>query len=184
MDKVLRPSKLDISPDAPKATRHYLHWLQTFENFVAAIKLPQSYEDRITEALPREDLVDEFKKVTLTNFVSPDIWMDIESARTYAASKLILDNLFIKKPSEPYARYKLQSAKQEDGQSLEAFRRLLDRLSRECNFTDVDAVRYRQDMVLQAFIAGIRSNDIRKRLLAGGKATYVRGRFQVGSFQA
>ena len=172
MDKALRPVRLDVCPDSSKATREYMHWLHTFENYVAAVKLPESYEGRISADVTRAMVVDDFKKNTLANCITSEIWMDIKDAATFDEAKSILNNLFIKQPSEPYARHKLQSAKQEEGQSLESFRRALDRLSRDCNFTDVTAVRYRQDMLLQAFISGLRSNDIRKRLLEEKELTF------------
>ena len=37
MDKVLRPERFDVVPGAEDAAKRWLHWLMTFENFVAAI---------------------------------------------------------------------------------------------------------------------------------------------------
>ncbi len=165
MDKVLRPVRLEVSPESLQATRQYKHWLQTFEIFVANLKLPDSYTGRVTDAFTTAMATDKFHLDALTNFVSPDIWEDIKDAVTFTEAKNILDNLFIKQPSEPYARYKLQCAVQEEGQSLEGFRRTLEKLSRDCNFMDVTSSKYRLIMMLQAFLSGVRARDIRERLL-------------------
>ena len=165
MDKAFKPSRLDLSPDSSSATRQYRHWLRTFENFLSTLKLPESYSSRVGGDVTVEMVKDQMQLDALTNFVSAEIWADIKDCTTYVNAIMTLNELFIKQPSEVFARYKLATTKQDAGQSLESFRRTLDRLSRDCNFSEVNATRYREDMVLQAFIAGISSNDIRKRLL-------------------
>lgn len=165
MDKVLQPTRLVLNPDSPTASREYQHWLHTFEVFAATLSLPASYASRKSDDVTEEILLDKLKLDTLTNLISSDIWMDIRHCQTYKEAKVAMDDMFIKLPSKVYAVYKLLHTKQEDDQSLEAYRRTLDRLSRDCNFTDVSAAKYREDMVLHAFLAGLKSNDIRKRLL-------------------
>ena len=172
MDKVLKPARLVLSPESPTATREYRHWLHTYENFAATLSLPQSYINRVTNDITREMMVDQLKLDTLTNLISADIWDDIKDCTTYGEAKLALDDLFIRKPSSNYARYKLLTTRQTGDQTLEAYRRTLDKLSRDCNFTDVTATRYREDMVLGAFLAGISNNDTRKRLLEEKDLTF------------
>ena len=40
MYKVLRPERFDVVPSAEDAAKRWLHWLMTFENFLAAIPVP------------------------------------------------------------------------------------------------------------------------------------------------
>ena len=163
-DKVLKPARLALSPDSPTATSEYEHWLHTFENFASALSLPPSYSARVTGNVTREMMEDKLKLDALTNLISHEIWTDIKDCQTYDAAKKTMNDIFIKQP-RVYARFKLASTKQTPGQTLESYRRVLDKLSRDCHFTDVSASKYREDMVLQAFIAGLSSNDIRQRLL-------------------
>ena len=164
-DKAFKPSRLDLNPDSSSATGQYRHWLKTFENFLCTLKLPDSYSSRINETFTEAMATDLMRLDALTNFISHEIWADVKDCSTYVEAIETLNGIFIKQPSVVYARYKLTTTTQEVGQSLEMFRRTLDRLSRECNFSEVSASRYREDMMLQAFIAGISSNDIHQHLL-------------------
>ena len=37
MDRFLRPERFDIEPSTPGATKEWLHWLCTFENFLESL---------------------------------------------------------------------------------------------------------------------------------------------------
>ena len=116
--RVLKPARLDLNPDNPTATRDYMPWLHSFEIFAATLVLPANYEARIQDGVSKEMVMDQLKLDTLTNLISADIWFDIKDCTTYNDAKTTLNNLFVKKPSEVYARYKLQTAKQQPGQTL------------------------------------------------------------------
>jgi hypothetical protein len=34
MEKVLKPTRLDLDVSAPNAAKHWKHWRKTFENFI------------------------------------------------------------------------------------------------------------------------------------------------------
>ena len=67
--------------------------------------------------------------------------------------------------NEIYARYKLATRKQTESESLDAFIQDLHRLSKDCTFQAVTAEEHRQGYVRDAFISGIRSKEIRQKLL-------------------
>ena len=66
MDRLLQPEKLETDPSSSTASKDWLHWLRTFENFLTV--------------LPRE-VLDRF--LVLTNYVSPRIFEYIEHCRSY-----------------------------------------------------------------------------------------------------
>ena len=63
MDRLLRPEKLDADPSSSTASKDWLHWLRTFENFLTVLPLPMEGLDRL---------------LVLTNYVSPRIFEYIE----------------------------------------------------------------------------------------------------------
>ena len=164
-DRVLRPQRLELSPDSPSASRDFQHWMFNCEDFLKIMVLPKAYEKMINADFSEEQAMDLLKLQSLMNLVSSDIWMDIKDCSTFDEAKKVLTDTFVKTPSTVYARYKLITSRQTPKQSLKGFKRELEQLSRNCNFEAVDASKYKDDMLLQAFIAGIYSHEIRKRLL-------------------
>ena len=59
----------------------------------------------------------------------------------------------------------LATAKQQSGQSLDEFMQVLRSLSKDCNFRQVSADQYRQEMIRDVFNNGLSSSVIRQRLL-------------------
>ena len=47
MHKVLRPERFDVVPSAQDTAKRWLHWLMTFENFVAAI--PSASDEEVNK---------------------------------------------------------------------------------------------------------------------------------------
>ena len=164
-DKVLKPQRLELSPDSPTASRDFQHWMFNCENFLKIMTLPKAYEDMITNEFTKEMAMDLLKLQSLMNLVSSDIWMDIKDCTTFKDAKEVLTETFVKTPSTVFSRFKLITTCQTSEQSLKAFKRELEQLARNCNFEAVDASKYRNDMLLLAFIAGLQSHSIRKRLL-------------------
>ena len=79
MDKVLRPERLETDPNSREASKEWLHWKQTFENFLTV--------------LPQENL----NKLTVqAKYVSPTIFQHIEECSDFAAAIEILQALFVK----------------------------------------------------------------------------------------
>ena len=69
MDKILRPERFDADPSASGATKSWIHWKRTFENFLAVLL---------------DENIDKFR--VLTNFVSPTVFEFIEECTTYEAA--------------------------------------------------------------------------------------------------
>ena len=172
MDKILKPKLLALDVDDPAATRKFQHWMVTCEKFMGTLKLPHNYEAKISGAFTKEDALEELKLDVLNNLVSSEIYADIRTCSRYSQAKGVLEGLFVKAPSEVYARHKLGTYKQPAEQSLEAYRRNLEQLSRDCNFLEVSAQRNREDAMLIAFLTGINDNSIRMRLLEEKKLTF------------
>ena len=72
---------------------------------------------------------------------------------------------FVKPTNEIFARYKLATRRQQNGESLDEFLQSLKTLAKDCNYKDVDAATHSNETILGSFITGLTSNHIRQRLL-------------------
>ena len=148
MDKVLRPERLETDPNSGKASKEWLHWKRTFDNFWAV--------------QPQDDLD---KLSVLANFVSPSIFQHIEECTEYETAVGILQVLFVKPRNEVFARHMLATRCQQPHETLDEFLQSLKTLSKDCNFQSVTASKYSEESIRDAFITGLRSPSIRQRLL-------------------
>ena len=160
MDKLLQPSKLSIDPNSTTATKQWRHWKRTF----------LSYVNRYITAATSASL-EEYKLAALVSCATPEVYEYIDDCDTYTEAEAILEQLYVKKPNDIFARHLLRMAKQKPNQSLEDFRCTLMKLAKDCDFKDVTAMQYKDDMVRDSFINGITSSDIRQRLLEHKKLT-------------
>ena len=64
-----------------------------------------------------------------------------------------------------FSRYLLATRRQETDESLELYLQNLKILSRDCDFTALTASQARDIAIRDAFISGVRSNQIRQRML-------------------
>ena len=83
-----------------------------------------------------------------------------------------LEKLYIRKKNKVFATYLLLSKKQESGQSIDDFVVSLHQLTKDCDFKDVSAEEYSNQMVLNAFISGLSDGHIRQRLLQSEDLTF------------
>ena len=150
MDKLLKPSKLSIDPNSPSAAKEWRHWKRTFISFVNKFV---------------RDGTDEDKLAALVNCATPDVYEYIDNCDTYEEAEATLEQLYVKRPNDIFARHLLSIEKQKTNQTLEDFRCTLVRLAKDCDFKDVTAVQYRDDMIRDSFINGLCSSEIRQRLL-------------------
>ena len=148
MEKVLKPSRFEVSPAAPNAAKLWRHWLATFENFLESIR---------TENLNR--------LVVLTNYVSADVYELFCDAADFDTALAILQNVYARAPNEVYARHALYSRKQQAEESLDEYVQALKSLSKDCNYRQVSAVQNREEAIRDTFIRGLQSGSIRQRLL-------------------
>ena len=89
----------------------------------------------------------------------------ISECTTYEMALETLENLFIKHKYEMYARHKLATRVQQDGEMLDQYLQALKAFGRECDFQPVSALVNRDEHIRGSFINGLASRDIRQRLL-------------------
>ena len=159
MDKYLKPARFDCDPNSPGSDKQFKHWLTTFKNFVGTINTASSASNTDAEAAP------DTKLNTLINYISASVFEYIADATTYDAAIKTLTDIYVKPVNKIYARHKLATRKQGESEDLDAFIQDLHRLSKDCSFEAVSAEQHRQGHVRDAFISGIRSKDIRQKLL-------------------
>ena len=170
MDKYLKPARFDCDPNAAGADKQFKHWLATLKNFISNITIPSTTTQTdgdgntttvTTAASPASDK----KLEVLMNYVAANVFEYIHDCDTYDQAIETLKNIYVKPVNEIYARYKLATRKQTESESLDAFIQDLHRLSKDCTFQAVTAEEHRQGYVRDAFISGIRSKEIRQKLL-------------------
>ena len=149
MEKFLRPPTFDVEPSASNSSRLWAHWFKIFTNFLESLNN--------VEAAGKLRL--------LINHVSSTVYEYISECSTYDDALKTLKDLYDKPCSEVFARHKLLTCSQKDGESLDQFMHSLKQLCKDCDFKKVDASQNRDDYVRDAFISGISSGFIRQRLL-------------------
>ena len=73
--------------------------------------------------------------------------------------------MFIKKKNSIFARYLLATWRQETEENLVLYLQNLKILSRDCDFSALTASQPRDIAIRDAFLRGVRSNQIRQRML-------------------
>lgn len=144
----MRPERFDASTDSPDAAKTWNHWKRTFDNFISSVG--DQNPDKLS---------------LLTNFVAPYVYEHIAESTTYGLAISTLTALYVKPRNEIFARHVLATARQEPGQSLDQFLQRLKTIAKDCNFKMVTAEVNRDYHILDAFICGLMSNQIRQRLL-------------------
>ena len=145
MDKFLRPGRFDAIPNARGSDKAWLHWKKTFTNFLTSI----------AEHEPNSLNV-------LINYVSPEV---LSILQTVLTTILHLKHWNLCTSHEIFARHLSAARRQQAGESLDEFLNVLKLLSKDCNFKAVSAENYQKEMIRDAFINGLLSQQIRQRLL-------------------
>ncbi|XP_078061005.1 uncharacterized protein LOC144486857 [Mustelus asterias] len=154
MEQLLKPDKLDLDPQAVGASNCFDHWLRCFETFIAS-----------SSAVVVTDID---KLHVLHARVSAHIFAMIRDAETYQEAIDLLNGQYNRQPNEVYTRHLLATRRQQPGESTEQFLRELRALGRACSCKAVSAAQNADVLIRDAFVAGIRSTDIRQRLLEQG----------------
>ncbi|KRX21394.1 Retrovirus-related Pol polyprotein from transposon 17.6 [Trichinella nelsoni] len=89
----------------------------------------------------------------------------VQDCKTYDEAIAKLSEVYVKPKNVIFARYEFISRKQRDDESLEEFLHAFQRLSKNCEYKNVTAEQYREEMIRDAFINNMSSNKIRTRLL-------------------
>ena len=166
INELLKPSRLDVHPNSTEATKQFKHWLKIFTGFVEKCSaFSQQKEGKGSSSMQ----LDKFQ--VLCAYVSADVYVLIEDCDSYDAAIQKLKSIYIKSPNIIFARHLLATRKQKSGESIPEFLRALHALSKDCNFTSVTAEVYCSELVRDAFINGLASQQIRQRLLENNQLT-------------
>ena len=107
----------------------------------------------------------------MINYVSSTIYEFISEAETYSKAIDILKPLYTKPVNVIYNCHVLITHRQNEGEMVDQFMQKLERLSKQCEFTEVSAETYRCDYIREAFINGLNSPIICQRLLENNNLT-------------
>lgn len=102
---------------------------------------------------------------TLINYISPEIYEIIAECPDYPSAISKLESVFVKPQNEVFARHLLITRRQDNDETIDQYLQSLTRMARECEFKAVTLEKCRDDYVRDAFINGLRSAYIRRRLL-------------------
>ena len=105
------------------------------------------------------------KLVFLRTFVGSNNFTLLESSATFADTLRTLDRQFLKPTRVLFARHQMLSASQKDDESIVQFSGRLKRLVEDCECTSLTVQAHKDYLVRDALISGLRSDDIRARLL-------------------
>lgn len=150
MSRYLRPERFDVEPSSPGADLRWTHWLFTFKNFLS------EQESELTDTMMLKLLI---------NHLSPPVFAHIRESVDYTAAIQLLGSVYIKPKNEVHARHVLSSRKQQSGETIDEYVRVLKQLAHDCNFKNATAEEYKNEYIRDALIAGITNNRIRQRLL-------------------
>ena len=92
MEKVLRPERLDVSPNTVDAPRAWRHWQAIFESFIKSLQRPDENLDKLQ---------------ILINFVAPKIYKLFSDSNNYNEAITKLKAAYVKTPNEIFARHKI-----------------------------------------------------------------------------
>ena len=152
MERVLKPERFDTEPGKATSEQAWKHWKKTFDYF--------------TDNFTGTNALDDTKKLAaLTNCVSPYVFTFISAADKFTDAITILEGIYVRPRNEVYARHLVSSRKQQDHESVDEFMNALDLLAKDCSFADVTADVYRDEFIRDAFVRGLKSPEIRQRLL-------------------
>ena len=171
IDKYLKPTRFDCDPNETGSDKKFKHWLKTFTNFITSINttVPPSASSADSETTTQTSAQTVDTKLNaLINYISADVFEYIADCDEYDQAIKTLTDIYVKPVNKIYARYKLATRKQTEGESIDSFIQDLHRLSKECSFEAVTGEENRQGYVRDAFISGIRSKEIRQKLLENG----------------
>ena len=76
-----------------------------------------------------------------------------------------MNQAYVKPVNEVFARYRLSTCQQNEGESLEDFLERLNSLNSNCNFSDCTSAQIKEAAARDAFISGLQSGYIQQRIL-------------------
>jgi len=103
--------------------------------------------------------------VVLYSKVSSRVFAIIEDATEFDAAIELLKAQYAQAVNVVHARHLLATRKQRPGEPADEFLQELCVLARACDFKAVSAVKNTEDMIRDAYVAGLSSTYVRQRLL-------------------
>ena len=119
----------------------FRHWVRRFNAYVSQFTGSKS-----------EDEAEAYKLSVLVNYAETEVYEYFDHCKTYSEAETVLQELYVKEPSEIFARYVLLTSRQKDDQSLADFRCTLNKLAKDCSFTSLTAAQHKDVLVRDAFI--------------------------------
>ena len=107
-----------------------------------------------------ERVTDQDKLDILISLLDTSVYSYISENANFNDAIARLEGLYVKPVNEVYARHRLNTCKQNPGDSLEDFLERLKALSINCNFVDSTSATIKEAAVRDAFISGIISGHI------------------------
>ena len=154
MDRALRPERLEITKVSDENSRIFLYWERCISNYIKTVTGADT-EDK--------------KLMILTNNISVENYGLVSDCTTYTDALKTLKSHYIKTSNPLFARHMLATRRQSTEESLDEYLTSLEELSRKCSFESVTADKHREECVLDAFVQGIRSANIRQKILESDK---------------
>ena len=140
MDRLLKPGKLEVLFEEPDATKFFDYWQKTFDIF-------------LTEVLEKADDADSVNKLgLLTNYLTHKTYAFVADTRSYDEARKTLNNAYHKLKNIIFARHLLMTRTQKETETIDEYVNALNQLARDCQFQDVRANDYKDDLSRDAFI--------------------------------
>ena len=152
MDRLLRPKVFETEITDPNAEKLFKHWKTTFENYIAATittPTPANTDDAtaVAAAAAATQTAARNKMFALINNVSANIYELIGDSATYESAMDTLEAAYVRPTSVVFNRHQLITAKQEVGQSVDAYLQKLQQLAKNCKFEAVSADQNRNEYI-------------------------------------
>ena len=167
MNNINLPSFPIFDVKAEKSTigPRWDRWVGRLENLFVALKmvnLPVAEGEEANAVAIKS--IDDRKRALLLHFVGDSAYDIYEAQKgqteaTYAATKKVLTDYFRPRQNTQMEIYTFRGCKQKEGQMLDEYVTELRKLSKHCEFTDVDKE------ILSQLIQNCRSNQLRRRAL-------------------
>ena len=152
--QLLRPRELSASHGSPESEKAFKFWLRTVEDFIAGLS------ELRAEGQPPIN-----RKRIIISCLSAEVYPLVEESETYDDIVRVLRNIYVKRRNNVFARHLLVSRRQRINESVADYLQTLRELAKDCTFTNVTAVEFRDQMIRDSFINGLSSPLIRQRLL-------------------
>ena len=114
----------------------------------------------------------------LTNYLIHKTYTFVTDTRSYDEARKAINNAYHKPKNIIFARHLLITRTQKETRAIDEYVHALDQLARDCQFQDVRANDYKDDLSWDAFINGIGSSTIRQRLLEESDLDFTTPEFQ------